>query len=270
MHDMKSTLRTTTVRVLATLAVAVLSSGCAMKGDIRQLQDEMRVMAARQDSLLAELRLQTEQTQDTLRTQGDQMFDLRGDINRRLQQIEASLTRILAIAGQNQQGLTAVRDQLANMRRMPAGPTGGVPPMGSDSTSAGGSESLIGGGSNPQELYDIAKGQYDRGSINSAARAFQEFLEDHPNHALAPDAHYFLADILVQQERPEDAIEAFNEIRERFPTHARVAEALFRIADLQIQLDRLDEARATLERIVNTYPDTLLASLAAERLREIG
>ncbi|HCW78886.1 MAG TPA: tol-pal system protein YbgF, partial [Gemmatimonadetes bacterium] len=32
----------------------------------------------------------------------------------------------------------------------------------------------------------------------------------------------------------------------------------------------LDSARETLERIVNTYPDELVAMLARERLDEIG
>ncbi|MDE3005536.1 MAG: tol-pal system protein YbgF [Gemmatimonadota bacterium] len=272
MHIMKSTFRMTTVRVLATLAVAVTFSGCAMKGDIRLLQEELRAIAARQDSLVAELRIEAQETQDTLRTQGDQMFDLRGDLNRQLQQINQSLVRIEAIAGQNQRGLTGVRDQLANIRRMPAGPAPGAGGMTatSDSAGTGSGESLIGGGSNPQELYDVAKSQYDRGSLNSASRAFEQFLADHPNNDLAPDAHFFVADILTQQDRPEDAIEAFQEIQELFPTHPRVPQALYRIAEVQIELEDIDAAKVTLERIINTYPDELVAMLARERLDEIG
>lgn len=272
---MKKTFPTMTVRVVAMLAVAVTFSGCAMKGDIRLLQEELRAIAARQDSLVNELRMEAQQTQDTLRTQGDQMFDLRGDLSRQLQQINQALVRIEAIAGENQRGLSSVRDQLANMRRLPAGPatgpggSGGLT-AGVDSTDTGGGESLIGGGSNPQELYDVAKNQYDRGSLNSASRAFEQFLSEHPNQELAPDARFYLADILGQQERPEDSMEAFQEIAELFPTHRRVPEALYRIAELQIQLDDVDSAKVTLERIINTYPDELVALLARDRLDEIG
>ena len=70
----------TAARVLATLAVVLVSTGCAMKGDIRLVQEELRVIAARQDSLMQVLAEQTASTQDTLRTQGNQMFDLRGDL----------------------------------------------------------------------------------------------------------------------------------------------------------------------------------------------
>lgn len=271
MHIMKSTIRTTTVRVLATLAVAVTFSGCAMKGDIRLLQEELRAIAARQDSLVTELRLEAQQTQDTLRTQGDQMFDLRGDLNRQLQQINQSLVRIEAIAGQNQRGLAGVRDQLANIRRMPGGTMGGPggSPVGADSTAAGG-ENLVGGGTNPEELYAVAMSQLDRGSLNSASRAFEQFLAEYPNHDRAADAHFFLADILTQQDRPDDAYAAFQEIPELFPTHARVPDALYRIAEIQIDRGEIDEARVTLERIVNTYRDAPIAMLARDRLKEIG
>ncbi len=274
MRIMKRTVRTMTVRIVATMAVAFTFSGCAMKGDIRLLQEELRAIAARQDSLVNELRVEAQQTQDTLRTQGDQMFDLRGDLSRQLQQINQALVRIEAIAGENQRGLSSVRDQMANMRRLPAGSTTGPGASGglsaADSTETGGGESLIGGGSNPQELYDVAKSQYDRGSLNSASRAFEQFLSEHPNQELAPDAHFYLADILGQQERPEDSMEAFQEIQELFPTHRRVPEALYRIAELQIQLDDVDAAKVTLERIINTYPDELVALLARDRLDEIG
>lgn len=271
MRIMKKTFSTMTVRVVAMLAVAVTFSGCAMKGDIRLLQEELRAIAARQDSLVNELRMEAQQTQDTLRTQGDQMFDLRGDLSRQLQQINQALVRIEAIAGENQRGLSSVRDQMANMRRLPAGPSGSEGlTTGADSTDTGGSESLIGGGSNPQELYDVAKSQYDRGSLNSASRAFEQFLSEHPNQEFAPDAHFYLADILGQQERPEDSMEAFQEIQELFPTHRRVPEALYRIAELQIQLDDVASAKVTLERIINTYPDELVALLARDRLDEIG
>ncbi len=254
-----------TARVAATLAVAFMSGGCAMKGDIRLLQDELRTVAARQDSLMLELREQTLSTQDTLRTQGDQMFDLRGDINRQLQLINQSLARIEALAGENQRGLTGVRDQLANLRRLPPG---GVTTDPSAATPGG--ESLVGGGGNPDELWQVAREQLERGSLNSASRAFEQFIAEHPEDPRVPDAHFFLADILTQQDRAEEAMAKFQEIPQLFPTADRVPDALYRIAVLQIEAGDVDAAKSTLERIMNTYPDAMISMLAREKLREIG
>ncbi len=259
-------------RFVSITAFAVTLSGCAMKGDIRLLQEELRGMAARQDSLVAELRLETRSTQDTLRTQSDQMFDFRGDISRQLQLINQGLVRLEAIAGENQRGMTSIRDQLANIRRTPAlanSPGSAGAPADADTRD---SESLVGGGraGNPDQLWEVAQEQLERGSLNSASRAFEQFIAEHPNDGRVPDAHFYLADILTQQDRPDDALEAFLEIQQLFPTAPRVPMALFRIAVLQEALGDTDGAKATLERIMNTYPDAPIAMLARDKLRELG
>ena len=154
-------------RVLSTLAAASVLGGCAMKGDVRDLQLEIRSLAARQDSLLAELRQEALSTQDTLRTQSDQMFDFRGDINRSIRQVAESLARLEALAGENQRGIAQVRDQLANTRR---GSAPGVGPLVSDPTMPPPTqEQLVGGGAgNPDQLWSVAMQQYDRQSLNAA------------------------------------------------------------------------------------------------------
>ncbi len=258
-----------TARVFTALAVAVVSSGCAMKGDIRMLQQELRAIAARQDSLVAELRMETLQTQDTLRTQTNQMFDFRGDIARRLQQIEQSLTRLEAVAGENQRTSAGIRDQLANLRRggVAAGPGTGVTDPG-----GGGArdETLAGTSANADQVWTEAQRQLDRGSLTTASRAFEQFISEHPDDPRVPDAHFFLADILAQQNRPQEALEAFQEIQQLFPTAERVPQALYRVALLHEELGSVDQARAVLERIVNTYPGDPVAMLARDKLRQIG
>ena len=112
--------------------------------------------------------------------------------------------------------------------------------------------------------------QYDRGSLNTASAAFEQFLAEYTDQAHTVDAHYYLADILTQQNRPEDALEALEEIQQLFPTAARVPDALYRIAVLQVELDDTDAARATLERLMNTYPDADISMLARDLLRRIG
>ena len=260
----------TTARVITALAVAVVSGGCAMKGDIRTLQEELRAVAARQDSLITMLALETQQTQDTLRTQSNQMFDFRGDIARRLQQIEESLARLEAIAGENQRGMAGIRDQLANLRRGGV-TTGQGPSGGGGTTSGGGGENLLGGSSgNADQLWSAATQQRNRGSLNSAVVAYEQFIAEHPDDPRAVDAYFQLGDLRSQQDRPEDALERFQQIPQLYPTSPRVPEALFRIALLHEEFGDVEEAKAVLERIMNTYPDAPVSGLAREKLREIG
>ena len=176
-------------RVLLTMAAVAVLGGCATKGDLRDLQTEIRSLAMRQDSLIAELRRETMSTQDTLRETTDQLFNFRGDISRQLREISQSLATLEALVGENQRALVGVRDQLANMRRAPGG-GGAVDPMagGGDPMSGpreAGEGTLAGGA---EQTYNAAVSQFNRGSLSTARLAFQQFLEAYPNHRLAPDA----------------------------------------------------------------------------------
>jgi len=260
---MRGDRRSWKARSAAVALATVVLGACATKNDIRDLHDELATLAARQDSLISQLRRETLSTQDTLRTQSDQLFDFRGDIARQLQAMSQSMARLEALAGENQRLLASMR----------VGTTAGArPPVMADSVGrpvGAGAETVAGAGGSAEELWRVAQEQYQRGSFGTAQQAYQQFLQEYPNHALAPDAHFYMADILAQQDRPEDAIEAFSEIQQLYPTAARVPDALFRVAILQRDLGRTSDARATLQRIVNTYPDAPMAMLARDLLDEI-
>jgi tol-pal system protein YbgF len=257
---MRRTTPTAAASVLAATAAALTVAGCATKSDVRDLQDELRALAARQDSLMGELRRATLQTQDTIRGQSLQLFDFRGEIFRQLREIQDGLDRVEALAGENQRGIVGVRDQLANLRRMPTVAPGGG--------SEGVGEPIAGGG-DAAEVFNAGVEALRRQSLTTARAAFESFLETYPTHELAPDAHFYLADILEQEGHTDEALAAFQEIPALFPTASRVPDALYRSALLQIERGETSAARAILERIVNTYPGTGAATLAEDRLREI-
>lgn len=263
---MNRNLRNTAARLACAAAAVALLGGCATKGDLRNVQLEIRALAARQDSLMSQLSRDMLSTQDTVRGQSLQLFDFRGELFRQLREINDGLSRLEALSGENQRGITGVRDQLANLRRTPG--AGVVLPEGGNPTGATDPDAQVGGG-DPQANFNAAVGAFNRGSLATARAAFQQFLQTFPGNALEPDAHYFLADILVQENRIEDALEAFQRIPQTYPTATKVPDAMYRSALLQVELDKKSDARATLERIVNTYPGTGVAVLAAEKLREI-
>jgi tol-pal system protein YbgF len=256
-------------RVLAT-AAAVLSLGaCATKRDVRDLHEQLRDLAVRQDSLIMELRAQARVTQDTLRGQSGQIVDLRGEILHRLQDLSETLSQVQALVGENQRGIAGVRDQLANLRRSPG--SGGAETPDSGMVAGGGTAAgAVTGGSDAQAMYNAAVQQFQAGHLSTAEVAFKSFLDSYPNDTLAPEAHYYLGDILVQQEHPQEALAEFQKITTNFPAASKTPDAWYRIARLQLQMKRTREAKATLQRIVNSYPGTDAAKLAKADLDSIG
>lgn len=275
---MRHKVRFAAARVLGTAAAVLMMGGCATKGDIRDLRTELRDLAVRQDSVMAELRRETRTTQDTLRGQSTQLFDFRGSISQEIQDIGRSLSRIEALVGQNQQGLAGIRDQLANMRRSPVaappaadttgGLIGGEANPSADSGAAPAQPQQAGG--NAQSLFNTAVGEFNKGSLTTANAAFQQLLQSFPNNALAPDAQWYVANILEQRGDKKEALAAFEKIPQLYPDADKVPDAMYRAALLQIDLGEKTKAKATLNRLIATYPKAPIAENARETLKTLG
>ncbi|MDT8340439.1 MAG: tetratricopeptide repeat protein [Longimicrobiales bacterium] len=254
-------------RIPVLLAAVLLVGGCATKQDIRDLrrdlQADLRSVAAAQDSLRAEILRQSLETQDTLRSASRELGDIRGDVLTTLNRIGAQLARIQELVGQNSLNIASVRDQVDAMRR------GGVVP-GSGEAGPEATPRLSSGTDEADAMYNAAIRQYQRGSLSAARAAFTQFLTAYPGHEQVPSAHYYLADIHVQEDDLQAALEAFGRIPELFPTSETVPDALYRMGIIHIELGDEARARALLERLVNTYPDHRNVAAARERLSAIG
>jgi tol-pal system protein YbgF len=249
-------------RAVAVAAALLLSAGCATKRDLRDLRAEIRALSARQDTILAALARQNTVTQDTLRQQTNQLFEIRGDVSRQLQRIMDDLSRLTELTGQNQRAIASIRDQLEGLRMRAAAPA----PVG---------EAIVGGqpGGDPgaaEGLYATAMGLYGEPSTRGTAlNAFRDFVQQYPNHERAPDALWYMGDVLAQQEQTEAALDAFDRVLELHPASARVPDALYRKALLLIEEGERDEARTLLERVVESYPASMSAAPARAVLREL-
>lgn len=238
---------------------ALLLSGCATKRDLRDLQEEIRAQRVQQDQAAARAHAET---RDSLSAQAEALFQLRGQLMTQLISIQEQLVTIQELTGQNQRNVAALREQLESERTRlmtPPQEAGDPEMLAPPVVSAG----------QPEELYNTGVTMLNRGSRSTARRAFEEFLSRFPNHTLAADSRYYLADILVQEDRWEEAIVAFNEIPELYPASARVPEALYRIGLAYLQLERPAEARDYLNRVVTGFPTSGSAVLAQEALARL-
>ena len=235
-----------------------MGAGCATKGDIRDIRDDLGVLANRQADALAEFETLVRASQDTLSGQTGLYLELRREVLQRLDEIDQQLLILMEVHGQSQRALASLRDQIEMMQRAPV-----IVP---DSSEAGFPMEEAEG---PEAHYDAALLMYNRGSNVTARRAFDVFLATYPNHELAGDATFFLSDLDLQEGRLEGAIDGFMRVPRMYPASPRVPEALYRAALLHEELGDTEEARSLLERVINGFPDSPVAELAQRRLQEI-
>lgn len=244
--------------VAATLIVGV-GSGCATKSDVRELESQLMDALRRQEEMIAALQRITEATRDSVAANSEGLFDLQGNTNRQLLDIQDQLITLQELAGQSQRNLAAMRDQLERQRQssVVVAPSVGDMPGGTDEVDQA------------SQLFNAGVTAYERGSLGTARRAFQQFLDSYASHDRAPDAQYYLADILVQENSLDEAVAAFQRIPELYPSAERVPWAIYRVGLLQLDRGNTQEAVADFERVVNTYPDSDVAGLAQSKLDEL-
>lgn len=244
----------------------LLISGCAMKGDVLRLQNEVAAQSARQERqlqvLAAQFQADIEALTQALEEQSGVAVDTRGGTARQLRDIQDQLSQLTALTGQIQRSLVALTEQ---SRAQGARVTTSNQRADPDSLRA-----LIGrGGGDPcEELWDAAVTQLNRGSFGTARVAFGMLLNaDCPDEA--PRAQYNLASALLEEDRADQALEEFLRIPELYPTADEVPAALYRIARIYVDQGDDGEAVVHLERLTNTYPASDLFELAEELLQEI-
>ena len=244
-------------------------AGCATKRDIRDIDAQIAELAAQQAALLAEMQRQGMATQDTLRSTTQELFDIRGDVVRQLNTMSAQLDRIAEMVGQNSLAIQNIRDGMEQLRRS-AVPTRGGGMTGGPMGATTGQEAMSNGGEAADQAYNTAMRLYQQGSMTSGAAAFADFLERFPNDELAPRAHFFYGDLLMQDGDAEGALEQWEMIGQLFPSAPVVPRAMLRMAFHWVDEGEEDNARDLLNRLINSWPDSPEAPDARDLLETLG
>ncbi len=113
-----------------------------------------------------------------------------------------------------------------------------------------------------QRYYDALRA----GNHRYAIAGFDNFLARYPDHALADNAQYWLAEAHYDRKELPRALAAFREVVERFPEGNKVPDALLKIGYCYLALNQESNARVVLKQLVQIYPDSGPAGLAAQRL----
>lgn len=120
-----------------------------------------------------------------------------------------------------------------------------------------------------QAAYDVAFKALRAGDYVSASRDFRTFIKQYPNHALTPNAWYWLGESYYVTMNYPVALESFQKLLSQFPQSEKAPDALLKVGYSELELKRVAEAKATLTKVTSKYPGSKAASLAQERLQHI-
>jgi len=104
------------------------------------------------------------------------------------------------------------------------------------------------------------------GKQADAIAALRAFLVKYPHHDYANNAQYWLGEAFYAQKDFAHALTEFRTVIESYPRGNKVPDALLKVGYCYQALGQHDKARAVLEQVVNLYPKSEPAVLAAKRL----
>ena len=269
----------------ATWLALIALGGCASKGDLRRVEEQLLLSRAenqRADSAratqLAEVIRTQRQIADSLDSAGrrlgqvsTQVTALKGDVANDLISIQQQLVQVQALTGQSQVRLTELQTQLeARSEQLNAAPPApGVDSAAGAAPAAGPTTGPPPGTPSAEQMYAASLQQLRRGSPGTARIGFRELLRLYPTHARVPDATYFVGETFVA-ESPDSAAAYYSRVVESFPQSPRASSALYKLGLLAERRKDLEGARGFYQRVVHDYPRSDEAALARDRLKTLG
>jgi tol-pal system protein YbgF len=125
-------------------------------------------------------------------------------------------------------------------------------------------------GETPTQIYQTAYRDYQRGNFDLAISGFREFMQRYPTSDLADNASYWIAESLFSQKKYPESIEQFDTVVNKYPKSDKVPGALLKKAYAYLAINDKARAIVQLQYVVHEHPNAQEASLARQKLRQLG
>ncbi len=120
------------------------------------------------------------------------------------------------------------------------------------------------------QTYQAAYRDYQRGNFDLAIEGFNEFLQTSAGSDLADNAAYWIGESLFSQKKYREAIEQFDAVVNRYPKSDKVPGALLKKGYAYINIGERAQGVVQLQYVLHEHPKSQEASLARQKLRQLG
>jgi len=268
-------------RVVALVAPVVLSgtTGClASKGDIRLIQDELRVTraqvatgdsailradAARQ-AQFAQLAATLDRVNDSLRVLTSRFALFQANATGEFDALGKQIVQVQALLGQTTRNMQDARAQLEALREQgttsPVSTASSVPPV------AGADTSQRAGGPGPATLFTSAIDAFKNGSYRTARSGFEDLVRTYPDYEQTPRAQVYIGDSYKSEGNTAAADSVYQLVAAKYPNNPVAASGLYKHGLILWDANKREEARIVFNRLIRDYPRSDEAELAKSKL----
>lgn len=265
-------------RVVALIGPVVLlgTTGClASKGDIRLIQDELRVTRAQvatgdsailradaaREAQFARLAATLDRVNDSLRVLATRFASFQANATDEFDAVGKQIVQVQALLGQTTRNMQEARAQLDALREQA---TGAVPPA--QPVAAAATDSSKAGGPGPGTLFTSAIEAFRNGSYRTARAGFEDLVRTYPDYAQTPQAQVYIGDSYQSEGNTAAADSVYQLVATKYATNAVAARALYKHGLILWDANKRDEARIVFNRLIRDYPRSDEAELARSKL----
>lgn len=278
------------LRTLAVSAVALATAGCISTADfeaaqrqIAELQEELanikRTASSKAEVENVNVRI-AEQTETLLKSNATLVTKV-NEMDERIQNtqgtVEQAVYRLDQMSTQLSQTRRDVEDLRAAVSNVQAA-AAAAPATAEPATAAGGSPATSEltvpapavSSADPMQTYQAAYRDYQRGNFDLAIEGFRDFLSSAPASDLADNAAYWIGESLFSQKKYREAIEQFDAVVNKYPKSDKVPGALLKKGYSYININERAQGVVQLQYVVHEHPRSQEASLARQKLKQLG
>ncbi len=118
------------------------------------------------------------------------------------------------------------------------------------------------------ELYQLAKQAFDKGSLDTARGKFQEFLDRYPKSKRADNAQFWIGEVYYREKWYEKAILEYQKVIENYPKGNKVEDSLLKQGFAFYNLKDKANSRLIFKELIKKYPGSNQAKIARKKLKE--
>ncbi len=265
--DMKSTALALSIVTFASLVFPIQVNAQAPVVDVNQTDVESSVQAIDSVALSSGIeqrlaiieRIVDSRTESQQRMQM-QLNDLQNDIDTMRGSIELHTHQLQKLLERQRELFLEIENRLASIQANPA-TAGGQDQPGDVQNTA-----VLGSGNEQasyQQAVDLILKDKD---YDSAIPAFKRFLEQYPSSELSANAHYWLGQLLYNQQQYVEARGQFEQVVNKFENSPKRADSILKMGLIEKSIGNLSAANQFFNQVVSEYPSSTSARLASQQL----